>query len=461
MKSDQYDVVVIGAGAAGIFASLAAASRGAEVLLLEKTPRIATKVLISGGGKCNVAHAGAIEDVIRAFRPNEARFLRPSCHVMTNRQIVEFFEDRGLEVYARPDGRVFPVHQTAKDVAAILEAELKKAGVVLRLNAPAAAIAVKDGRISGVQLEGSTDIQSAAGHDRRRFGATALLNEVLASPGSSQVQHDEFIPCARVIIAVGGASYPKSGTTGDGWKWAAQLGHSLTPRRAALAPIYLDAPLSELSGIGLSGCVLRAKRESEGTKSVEIARWHGDLLFTHHGVSGPCALGISREVAEDLSQGTVTLHLDLLPSHSPEELASKWMRWASEAPRDQAATFFADLAPRAVIDVLWSLAGPPSGVTAGQLERKVRNRLLDLVKNWPLGSVRAVPLEKGEVTAGGVCLDEVDPKTMRSRIVPGLSLCGEVLDLAGPVGGYNLQAAFATGWCAGLQCLDQHVPSPG
>ncbi|HRK22423.1 MAG TPA: NAD(P)/FAD-dependent oxidoreductase, partial [Fimbriimonadaceae bacterium] len=182
-------VVVIGAGAAGIMASLRAAKLGASVLLLEKTPRIGTKILISGGGKCNITHDGDLEDVLRAFRPNEARFLRPACYRWTNRQVVELFTSQGLDVYTRPDGRIFPVEKTAKDVVAILAGYLARAKVDLRLECP----------VTGL-------LRDEAG-----------ISAVLTRQGPIVVQ--------AVVLAVGGSSYPNSGTTGDGWRWAAELGH--------------------------------------------------------------------------------------------------------------------------------------------------------------------------------------------------------------------------------------------
>src|SRR5687768_102591 len=192
-------IVVIGAGAAGIMAARRAAELGSEVLLLEKTPRLGTKILISGGGKCNITHDGETEDVLRAFRPNEARFIRPACYRFTNKQIVEVLTDRGLRVYTRPDGRIFPVDQTAKDVVAILRWYLNEVGVQMRFNTPAVAIEADGDGVSGVRI--------ASG----------------------------LVPTRRVVLAVGGSSYPNSGTTGDGFEMASALGHTIVKVRAALA----------------------------------------------------------------------------------------------------------------------------------------------------------------------------------------------------------------------------------
>jgi hypothetical protein len=442
------DVVVVGAGAAGIFAAWRAASLGAKVVLVEKTARIGTKISISGGGKCNVAHAGPIEDVLKAFRPNEARFIRPACYRLKNDAIVKLMTDRGLRVYTRDDGRVFPIDKTAKDVVAILRGYLDEAGVEVRLETPVEEILAADGRIAGVKL--GEAYARHGGYKKASYGAKALLNEVLISeplsPRGERGRGEGFIECPRVILATGGSSYPNSGTTGDGWPWVAALGHTVVKVRAALAPVYLrlEEKHVERSGIALRNPVLRARLNGK-----EIVKWQGDLLFTHQGISGPAALGISRTVAERQGEGEMTLEVDLLPHDKPEEVTARLMAYASEHPRRLVRTFLEGTIPDRLIEDLMQSAEIEPTTPFSRLEKKARNRLANTLKGWPLGPVKAVPLEKGEVVAGGVSLDEVDPQTMRSKLVEGLYLCGEVLDIAGPVGGYNLQAAFATGYVAG------------
>jgi predicted Rossmann fold flavoprotein len=408
----SYDVIVVGAGAAGIIASWRTAKLGARVLLLEKNVRLGTKILVSGGGKCNITHDGPIEDVLRAFRPNEARFIRPACYRFTNVEIIRLLTSRGLEVYTRPDGRIFPVHQTAKDVVNILASYLRDAGVEIRLSCPVRRILHSEGRITGVQVD------------------------------------DEEILCPRVVLSVGGSSYPGTGTTGDAYPWVKELGHTLVKIRAALAPVYLeideDWPETR-SGIALRDIVLKARQGKE------IARWRGDLLFTHHGVSGPTVLAVSRVVAERIVDGPVALEVDLAPDSPHEVVAAALEAWAHANSRKTMATFVEQFVPQRLSDHLVASAAPaPQATTpAARWARKDRNRLIERIKAWPLGSVRAIPLEKGEVVAGGIALDEVDPQTMRSLKCSGLYPCGEILDIAGPVGGYNLQAAFATGFVAG------------
>lgn len=407
------DVVVIGAGAAGIMAAWRAACLGAKVVLLEKTERIGTKILISGGGKCNLCHDGPIEEVLRAFRPNEARFIRPACYRFPNTAIVEMFTSRGLEVYTRPDNRIFPVHQTAKDVVQILRQYLDESGVEIRFRSAVRSIGARDGRVVGVET------------------ADGTLN------------------CPNVVLCTGGSSYPNSGTTGDGWKWAQDLGHQIVKVRAALAPIYMDLSFSEVlepgqaAGVALRDIVLKAR---QGGK--EVARWRGDLLFTHRGISGPTVLGISRVVAERMEAGAISIEVDVTPDESFEELSARITGWQNANPRKLVPSFL-EVIPDRLRPTVLAEAGIGEITVAGNLAQKSRNRLVETLKGWRLGEVRTVPLEKGECVAGGVSLDEVDPQTMRSKVCEGLFLAGEVLDVAGPVGGYNLQAAFATGYVAG------------
>lgn len=396
-------MVVVGAGAAGIIASWRAATLGAKVTLLEKNDRVGIKILISGGGKCNITHDGPLEDLIKAFRSNEGRFIRPACYRFTNKDILKMLTSKGLEVYTREDGRVFPTHGTAKDVVAILGEYLRKAGVDVRLKTPAKGISD-----SGVLTESG---------------------EVLAD---------------AMILCVGGSSYPGSGTTGDGWPWVQQLGHTIVPVKAALAPIVTYPEPEGWAGVALRDIVLKARQNGK-----EIARWRGDLLFTHHGVSGPTVLGISRVVTERKPQGKVTLEVDLQPDIAYEDLGAKLTRYSQDQPRRPYTGLVGEVVPERLVNPILTAANMEAAKASAQVDKKSRNRLVETLKAWQIGEARHVPIEKGEVVAGGVSLDEVDPHTMRSKLVPTLYLCGEILDIAGPVGGYNLQAAFATGYVAG------------
>lgn len=403
------DVVVIGAGAAGILAAAQASLKGLKVVLLEKTDRVGTKILVSGGGKCNITHAGSVEDVLRDYRANEARFLRPSFYRFFNDDILEILESRGLETYTRENGRVFPVNQTAKDVCRILRDYLEDCGVEVRLETPVLAIKVAP--------EGGFSVE--------------------ISEGSLNVD--------KVVLCVGGSSYPKTGTTGDGYPWVAGLGHTLVPIQAALAPMEVDFIGGEYrAGVALRDVVLKGRLSGK-----EVARWRDDLLFTHRGVSGPTVLGLSREVEEAMGTGPVTLEVDLVPNLPFEVVSAELKGWKAGSPRHTVGSLAEAYVPKSLVEVFLSAAGLEAGMKAQEIDKKELNRLVEVIKGWKFGTVREVVLEKGEVVAGGVALDEVDPHTMESRICPGLFLAGEILDIAGPVGGYNLQAAWSTGFVAG------------
>ncbi len=410
----QTNIIVVGAGAAGLIAAKRAAELGATVSLLEKNGRVGMKILISGGGKCNLTHAGTMEEVRAAFRQPEARFLKPAFYRYTNDDFLAILHGAGMPTYVRPDGRVFPVDPyNAKDVVGVLQQAVRASGATLAVGTEVNGIEVADGRVVGV-----------------RTG-------------------DRVREADRVIVAVGGSSYPATGTTGDGWQWAREIGHTIVPLRAALAPIYLERAEPEWSGIALRDVVLRARVRPGGK---EYVRWRGDVLFTHKGISGPTALGISREIAEQMATGTVgggMVEVDLVPDSSFEEMVASIRGEMNVQPRKTIGSIVDRYLPERLRAPFLKDAALDPQTRGAHLASKALNFLVTTLKGWPIGPVRSVPLERGEVVSGGVSLDEVNPQTMESRIVKGLYLCGEILDLAGPVGGYNLQAAWSTGYVAG------------
>jgi predicted Rossmann fold flavoprotein len=413
--TQQRDVIVVGGGAAGIIASSKAARLGKSVLLLEKNARLGMKILISGGGKCNLTHSGSMEDIRSKFRVNEGRFLKPSFFKFTNNDFLDILHRSGMATYTRPDGRIFPVEPAdAKTVTQCLTLHVQQSGVKVRYNCAVEGLVSEGNKIIGVKVEG------------------------------------EIIPAGAIIVAVGGSSYPATGTTGDGWRWVKDLGHSVVPVRAALAPISIIDAKPEWTGLALRDIVLKGR---DGVKGKEFVRWRGDALYTHKGVSGPTVLAISRDVAERLSvtggQSAPFIEADLAPDIAFETLRERLRSEATASPRRTVATLIEPLAPARIVSSIILQSGVDSGQRCSQLSAKVLTKLVSLVKEWPIGTVAYVPLERGEVVAGGVSLDEVDPQTMQSRIISRLYLCGEVLDISGPVGGYNLQAAWSTGYVAG------------
>jgi predicted Rossmann fold flavoprotein len=409
MSLAREPVVVIGGGAAGILAAWKAATSHAPVLLLERNARLGIKILISGGGKCNITHAGPMVDLGAAFQPNEGRFLKPSFHRFGNADILRILHDAGVPAAARDDGRVFPEHGTARDVVTALEKLCRTSGVEIR---------------TGIRVQNITARESAF---------------------TINVSGNMQLPARAAVIATGGVSYPKTGTTGDGIRWAAALGHTIVPVRPALAPIGIH-PMPDRTWQGIA---LRAGRLIALTGGRKLASWEGDVLFTHEGLSGPAALGLSRPVAVAAEQTAVTMVYDFFPKYDFGTLDAA----LTDLIRGQGSKMIGNLMEawlpnRLVPSLLQSVAIDPE-LRSHSLPRESRRSLTHLLKSWHLGIVVNVPLERGEVTAGGVALNEVDPHSMQSRKVPGLFLCGEVLDIAGPVGGYNLQAAFSTGFVAG------------
>jgi predicted Rossmann fold flavoprotein len=409
-------IVIIGAGGAGIIAAWRASVCGASVLLIERNGRTGTKLLISGGGKCNITHAGPIGDVLRAFPPAEGRFLKPSLHRFSNEDIVKLLNDKGISTETREKGRVFPMYGAAKDVMRVLNGLLDDEHIRIRLHTHVTGIHVENGAITGVASE-----------------------------------HGD-IPARQVILATGGSSYPKTGTTGEGYRWAAAVGHTVIPIRAALAPMQVQPSIPrDWQGIALRECRLMAVQNTK-----RVAAWDGDVLFTHEGLSGPCALEISRVAAVALDKGPVTIVVDLFPDREFDVLDSELGRMVQEHRQRAIGTVLDAWLPNRLVDAFLAAIDVDPHTRGHVLTRDARRAIVRRLKEWPLGDVARIPIERGEVTAGGIALNEVDPRTMRSRVVTGLYLCGEVLDIAGPIGGYNLQAAFSTGYLAGETAALDH-----
>lgn len=409
MNESPDRIIIVGAGGAGLVAAWRCAVAGAPVTILERNARPGIKLLISGGGKCNITHAGTTEDLLKAFLPREARFLKPSFFRFANSDVLRLLESRGVTTYARPNGRVFPSSGRAGDVVQALVDTIHEAGGRLALGDRVESIEQDEEGISGVVA------------DRR------------------------FIPSRSLILATGGISYPKTGTTGDGLTWARKLGHTIVPLRPALAPIGIDPPLpGTWRGVALrDGCL------SVVAENKHVARWCDDILFSHEGVTGPAALEVSRRAADARQSGEVFLEFDFFPTQEFAALDRMLNDRIQRQRGKMVGTVLEALLPNRLVEPLLRSVGVDPARRGHVLIASDRRKIVRLLKSWTIGRVSGITIERGEVTAGGVSLDEVDPQTMRSRLVRGLYLCGEMLDIAGPVGGYNLQAAFSTGFVAG------------
>lgn len=412
-------IAIVGGGAAGMLAALAVQAAGQQATLFERNKRLGIKILISGGGKCNITHNAAPRPMEQGFIPPEARFLRYAFHTLTSDTLLAMLHAEGVETFTRPNGRVFPVSGSADDVLSAFERMLQRAQATVETNAHIQSVLVEHGVAVGVQRAGNT----------LRFDA--------------------------VIVATGGVSYRKVGTTGDGIGWGKSLGIPVVPLRPALAPIYFTPP----PPAGWQGVALRDVQLTFAPTLQELnipnakhfnQAWRDDLLLTHRGASGPAALEISRAVALAQESGS-PLHIlaDILPDQSHDDLLDIFLERLQSSPTSEIQTFVGGFVPQAVVESVLEQAGMEPGRKLGAVRREERKKLIATLKQWRVGTVGEVPIDRGEVTAGGIALAAVEPTTMLSRAVSNLYFAGEALDVAGRVGGYNLQAAFSTGWVAG------------
>jgi predicted Rossmann fold flavoprotein len=407
MSEAVWDVVVVGAGAAGLMAAISAAEYGARVLLLEKNRKPGVKILMSGGTRCNITHATDNRGIVAAYGP-PGRFLHSALAALSVQDTIDLFEAEGVATKVEETGKIFPVSNKARDVLHALLARLRRSGASLALEEP-----VRD-------------------LIRREVGFA------LSTPS-------RVVSARRVILTTGGQSYPGCGTTGDGYSLVAKFGHSIVAPRPALVPITTAASwVAELRGVTLSNVGVRIL---DNDKQLTAAR--GSLLFAHFGLSGPAVLDVSRVVSGHSSSPSLRLELDFLPDRKEAEL-DEWLRVETAAAgKKLLAAVLASLLPRRLCDAMLPLAQLPVDRKAAALVKPDRQRLAGCVKRLLVPISGTLGFGKAEVTAGGVALDEVDSRTMMSKLVPNLYIAGELLDLDGPIGGYNFQAAWSTGWLAG------------
>ncbi len=407
MSEAVWDVVVVGAGAAGLMAAISAAEYGARVLVLEKNRKPGVKILMSGGTRCNITHATDNRGIVAAYG-TPGRFLHSALAAFSVQDTLDFFEAEGVATKVEETGKIFPVSNKALDVLNALLARLKRSGATLVLEEP-------------------------------------LRDLILREPGFALITPGRVVSARRVILTSGGQSYPGSGTTGDGYSLTAKFGHTIVPPRPALVPITTTAPwVAELRGVTLPNVGVRIL---ENDKPLIAAR--GSLLFAHFGLSGPVILDVSRVISGHPAPQTLRLELDFLPEKKEPDL-DEWLRIETAAAgKKLLAAVLAILLPRRLCDALLPLAQLPADRKAAALSKPDRLRLTGSVKRLLVPISGTLGFGKAEVTAGGVALDEIDSRSMQSKLVPDLFLAGELLDLDGPIGGFNFQAAWSTGWLAG------------
>ena len=429
-------IIVIGGGPSGLLAAGRAAEAlgGGNALLLEKTGRIGSKLLLTGQGRCNLTHEGGIPDFIPRY--NDGRFLYHAFSRFFREDLLDLLARWGLKAVAEADGRIFPATGKSQDVLAALEKHALESGVGIRTGIGANGILIENGAVRGVAADDDTLFQADA-----------------------------------VILATGGCSYSATGSTGDGYRLAERSGHSIVPLRPALVPLEIrEAALAKsLQGLSLAGVRLTSFRGGAGhvtpamvpdrdygrgiagkkASGTLIESRRGDVLFTHFGISGPAVLLMSLAVVDSLGSGPVGLALDLKPDKKPEELRHELQALFDAAGKRKLSNLLESQVPGRLSGALVSLSGIDSDIEGHEISAEEREKLAVLLKCLKFNVVGPLSMDAAMVIAGGVSLDEIDPRTMGSKLVRGLYFCGEVMDIDGESGGYNLQAAFSTGFLAG------------
>ncbi|MGO4546822.1 NAD(P)/FAD-dependent oxidoreductase [Paenibacillus sp. 2TAB23] len=415
----QYDAIVIGGGSAGLMASIAASKDGAKVLLLDKGEKLGRKLGISGGGRCNVTNNKDLDELIKHI-PGNGRFLHSTFSNFNNKDIIAFFENLGIALKEEDNGRMFPVSDKAKTVVDTLINQVRKQGVKIILNAPVDHIMYAGGSVTGVRTKSGETFSSKS-----------------------------------VIVASGGKSVPQTGSTGDGYAWAEKAGHTITELFPTEVPLTSNEPFivsKELQGLSLRDVGLSVW----SPKGKQLIKHHGDMLFTHFGISGPIVLRCSQFVVKALKQfgtGNIEVAIDLMPDKSKDEVYKETLQLTENESKKTIKNVLKNILPEKMIPLLLQKAGLPDSLTYDNIPKQDWLVLSQFIKHFPIRVYGSLSIEDAFVTGGGINLKEVDPKTMQSKLMNGLYFCGEILDIHGYTGGYNITAAFSTGYTAGLHAV--------
>lgn len=402
------DVIVIGAGAAGMMAALTAAERGCSVLLLERNQKVGRKLYITGKGRCNVTNDCPAAEVLQNV-PRNSKFLTSAVTRFPPEEVKAFFEGLGVPLKTERGNRVFPCSDKAADIIDALFMALRRARVELLEDRAEALLTDGEGRVTGVRCE-----------------------------------HGSYAGRA-VILATGGASYPLTGSTGDGYAMAAALGHTILPPRGSLVPLVAEGDLCRrMQGLSLRNVAVKVRNQ----KKKVVYAGQGELLFTHFGLSGPLILSGSAHM-RDFEKDRYHVLLDLKPALDEEKLDQRLLRDLAEQSNRDFDHVLEGLLPRLMIPVMVELSGIPGEIKANSVTRAQRRRLLELLKCFRVDIAGPRPIGEAIITAGGIKVSEVDPHTMASKKAPGLYLAGELLDVDAYTGGFNLQIAWSTGRAAG------------
>jgi predicted Rossmann fold flavoprotein len=417
----KHKIIVIGAGPAGLMAAGQAAIAGAEVILLEKMNRPAKKLRITGKGRCNITNIAPAHDFISHFGRN-GKFLYQAFSAFSNEDLIQFFNELGVKTVIERGGRVFPASGEADDIADALVEWNKKLGVAFKTSCKLGGLIIKSDKINGIKLI------------RKKSGTQSEITEEICVEGSA------------VIMATGGASYPATGSTGDGYKLAREVGHKIVNIRPALVPLNTAGNTAKyLQGLSLKN--IRASIMINNKKKISE---FGDMDFTDTGVSGPVILRMSGQCVDALiERKSATLVIDLKPALDHQKLNQRIMRDIKELPRKNIRSLLKGLLPVRLIDVCLESTSLNPDKPCNQITSRERKKLMLWLKEFTFDIIGYRPIEEAIITAGGIDVKEIDPRTMGSRIIKGLYFAGEILDINADTGGYNLQAAFSTGWLAG------------
>lgn len=407
-------IIVIGGGAAGIMAAIRAAENGAQVILFERNNKLGRKLSITGKGRCNLTNAADTQEIIKNI-PGNGKFLNSVLNSFTSNDTINFFESLGLKTKLERGNRIFPASDSAAEVIEVLTRELENLGVEVRLNSRVENIISDGEKILGVEVKG------------------------------------KFFDCDAVILATGGASYPATGSTGDGFNFAKSLGHTVTEILPALVPLETEEEfVQDLQGLSLKNVRVTLKADEKVVTEI-----FGEMLFTHFGISGPIILTLSRQVAKLLAEKNfVEVLINLKPALTPEQLDARILRDFEKFKGKIIKNALIELLPQKLIPVILDLAYIDENKKVDEITKVERQKLLEKLRGLPLTISATRPLAEAIVTAGGVSIKEINPKTMESKIVKNLFIVGEVLDIDGNTGGFNLQAAWAMGNAAGNFCLE-------
>lgn len=404
------NVIVVGGGAAGMMAAVFAARNGQNVQLLEKNEKLGKKLFITGKGRCNITNAADIEDLFTAVISNP-KFLYSGFYSFTNQQVIDFFEELGVKTKIERGERVFPVSDHSSDVIAAFSRELKSLGVSVSLHTEVRELLCEQDKVCGVLLTNGKKMKADA-----------------------------------VIVATGGISYPSTGSTGDGYRFAKETGHRVTELLPSLVPMEVRQWYAkELQGLSLRNIEIRI---TDGKK--KLYEEFGEMLFTHYGVTGPVILSASSVVGKTLRKKELTLHIDLKPALSEEQLDKRILREFDANHNKQYKNSIDSLFPAKLKPIMIELSEIEPEKKVNEITKEERQRLVHLIKDFTMTLTGLRGYNEAIITKGGVSVKEIDPGTMESKKMKGLYFAGEVLDLDAMTGGYNLQIAWSTGYLAGI-----------